>query len=228
MKRSLYIYSLIVAIGVLAGCGQQVPYETLGKVTETTEAAETTVEQAVIVSEVDESASTIECESIISAENVELFESTLPTTESKSEDAITDVDKIVESSESSMKESHMEELKQEVSVTNEIVQESIAESNENVTCIRITDGSNGNQVDVTDLETISEFIENLNAIEILTEEEATGVYQRVGYQYMLRFLDAQNNTIKKITVQGDYIVVDERSLKVNSTEDMVTYIAAFY
>ena len=106
-----------------------------------------------------------------------------------------------------------------VEASEESVQEAVGE----VVCIRITDGNNGKQVDVTDVDAMNTLLEKVNQLELVTQENES----RLGYQYRLQYLDSQNNSIKSITLQWDYVVIDKKSYKVASTEDVVAFIAAF-
>ena len=107
-----------------------------------------------------------------------------------------------------------------VEASEESVQEAVGE----VVCIRITDGNNGKQVDVTDVDAMNTLLEKVNQLELVTQENES----RLGYQYRLQYLDSQNNSIKSITLQWDYVVIDKKSYKVTSTEDIVDFIAALY
>lgn len=107
-----------------------------------------------------------------------------------------------------------------VEASEETVQEAVGE----VVCIRITDGNNGKQVDVTDVDAMNTLLEKVNQLELVTEENES----RLGYQYRLQYLDSQNNSIKSITLQWDYVVIDKKSYKVTSTENIVDFIAALY
>lgn len=107
-----------------------------------------------------------------------------------------------------------------VEASEETVQEAVGE----VVCIRITDGNNGKQVDVTDVDAMNTLLEKVNQLELVTQENES----RLGYQYRLQYLDSQNNSIKSITLQWDYVVIDKKSYKVTSTEDIVDFIAALY
>ena len=104
----------------------------------------------------------------------------------------------------------------------------LKEVNGEVVGVIITDGSNGNQISITGVENICELDEKVNEIEILEKEDISNVNSKVGYQYSLKYLNASKNVIKSITLQGSNIIIDKVTYKVESTENLVSYILKLY
>lgn len=201
MKRVTYIYGILAVLGVLVGCGQSTSSVESDMIFSATDEADT---QIINISESDEITATSELENATNTENVEQKEIVVTT----------------ENSMPPIEESYTAETMNAVEASEELVQETAGE----VVYIRITNGNNGKQVDVTDVDAMNMLLEKVNQLELLTEEKES----RLGYQYRLQYLDSQNNSIKSITLQGNYVVIDKKSYKVTSTEDIVDFIAALY
>ena len=197
MKRVTYICGILAVLGVLVGCGQSTPNVENDTIFSTTEASDT---QIINTSESYEITATSELENATNTEIVELEEIAVTT----------------ENSMPPIEESYITETMKAAETSKETLQETAEE----VVCIRITNGNNGKQVDVTDVDAMNMLLEKVNQLELLIEETES----RLGYQYRLQYLDSQNNSIKSITLQGNYVVIDKKSYKVTSTEDIVDFI----
>lgn len=96
---------------------------------------------------------------------------------------------------------------------------------EDISLIRVTDGS---QVEITDEDMLKEFLEKIEAIQFMEEEEASTVNQSIGYQYMLKLLDGQGAVVHTLLLQGDVVVMDKVPYKTAGTEELTAYIAKLY
>lgn len=117
-------------------------------------------------------------------------------------------------------------VEEEYRKTEAIVQEDPMQ--DDISMIRITDGSNGSRVEITDADMLNEFLEKIEAIQLLEEEEASTVNQSVGYQYMVKLLDEQGAVVHKLLLQGDVVVMDKVIYKTAGTEDITAYITEMY